>query len=191
MRTLVCWHWHVLAVEELSRYLQGSWSSSPSLVSFKWTSLFLSLTHVFTTLHAFFDQENLELFSLQFHPQLLQLYIVFSLHMWVSPVWIKLYYCCSIQDFPNSRFVIITCSGSAGLSLLQFCNLNSFRIKFILGFSVFMGLSIPHYFNEYTAVNGYGPVHTGARWVTLSFPFNLFTTQFWIPWRKLVTLFEL
>ncbi|KAJ8758970.1 hypothetical protein K2173_003208 [Erythroxylum novogranatense] len=54
--------------------------------------------------------------------------------------------------------------GSAGLSLLQFCNLNSFRTKFILGFSVYMGLSIPQYFNEYTAVNGYGPVHTGARW---------------------------
>ncbi|KGN51831.1 nucleobase-ascorbate transporter 7 [Cucumis sativus] len=54
--------------------------------------------------------------------------------------------------------------GSAGLSFLQFCNLNSFRIKFILGFSIFMGLSIPQYFNEYTAVNGYGPVHTRARW---------------------------
>ncbi|KAK8482029.1 hypothetical protein V6N12_000259 [Hibiscus sabdariffa] len=54
--------------------------------------------------------------------------------------------------------------GSAGLGLLQFCNLNSFRTKFILGFSVFMGLSIPQYFNEYTAVNGYGPVHTRARW---------------------------
>uniref|UniRef100_A0A2P2NMQ8 Nucleobase-ascorbate transporter 6 n=1 Tax=Rhizophora mucronata TaxID=61149 RepID=A0A2P2NMQ8_RHIMU len=54
--------------------------------------------------------------------------------------------------------------GSAGLSFLQFCNLNSFRTKFILGFSVFMGLSIPQYFNEYTAFHGYGPVHTGARW---------------------------
>ncbi|KAI3430000.1 uncharacterized protein J3R85_008511 [Psidium guajava] len=54
--------------------------------------------------------------------------------------------------------------GSAGLSFLQFCNLNSFRTKFILGLSVFMGLSIPQYFNEYTAVNGYGPVHTGGRW---------------------------
>lgn len=32
-----------------------------------------------------------------------------------------------------------------------------------------MGLSIPQYFNEYTAVKGYGPVHTGARWV---FPLN-------------------
>lgn len=55
--------------------------------------------------------------------------------------------------------------GAGGLSFLQFCNLNSFRTKFILGFSVFLGLSIPQYFNEYTAIKGYGPVHTGARWV--------------------------
>ncbi|CAI9263537.1 unnamed protein product [Lactuca saligna] len=54
--------------------------------------------------------------------------------------------------------------GSAGLGFLQFCNLNSFRVKFILGFSIFMGLSIPQYFNEYTAIKGYGPVHTKARW---------------------------
>lgn len=64
--------------------------------------------------------------------------------------------------------------GSAGLSLLQFCNLNSFRIKFVLGFSIFMGLSIPQYFNEYTVVNGYGPVHTGARWFNdmINVPFS-------------------
>ncbi|CAN1334642.1 Nucleobase-ascorbate transporter 6 [Linum perenne] len=54
--------------------------------------------------------------------------------------------------------------GAGGLSFLQFCNLNSFRTKFILGFSIFIGLSIPQYFNEYTAINGYGPVHSGARW---------------------------
>ncbi|CAA7397829.1 unnamed protein product [Spirodela intermedia] len=55
-------------------------------------------------------------------------------------------------------------AGAAGLGLLQFCNLNSFRTKFILGFSIFLGLSVPQYFNEYTAVAGYGPVHTRARW---------------------------
>ncbi|PON61068.1 Xanthine/uracil/vitamin C permease [Parasponia andersonii] len=55
-------------------------------------------------------------------------------------------------------------AGSGGLSFLQFCNLNSFRTKFILGFSIFLGLSVPQYFNEYTAINGYGPVHTGGRW---------------------------
>ncbi|XP_022727220.1 nucleobase-ascorbate transporter 6-like isoform X2 [Durio zibethinus] len=54
--------------------------------------------------------------------------------------------------------------GAGGLSFLQFCNLNSFRTKLILGFSVFMGLSVPQYFNEYTATNGYGPVHTSSRW---------------------------
>ncbi|CAK8563066.1 unnamed protein product [Lathyrus sativus] len=54
--------------------------------------------------------------------------------------------------------------GSGGLSFLQFCNLNSFRTKFVLGFSIFLGLSIPQYFNEYTAINGFGPVHTKARW---------------------------
>ncbi|KAJ8753535.1 hypothetical protein K2173_022776 [Erythroxylum novogranatense] len=54
--------------------------------------------------------------------------------------------------------------GAGGLSFLQFCNLNSFRVKFILGYSIFIGLSVPQYFNEYTAIRGYGPVHTGARW---------------------------
>ncbi|XP_077233468.1 nucleobase-ascorbate transporter 7-like [Tasmannia lanceolata] len=52
---------------------------------------------------------------------------------------------------------------SAGLGLLQFCNLNSYRTKFILGFSFFMGLSVPQYFNEYTAAAHHGPAHTGSR----------------------------
>ncbi|XP_073270414.1 nucleobase-ascorbate transporter 6-like isoform X1 [Primulina huaijiensis] len=54
--------------------------------------------------------------------------------------------------------------GAAGLSFLQFCNLNSFRNKFILGFSIYLGLSVPQYFKEYTAINTYGPVHTSGRW---------------------------
>ncbi|XP_038712929.1 nucleobase-ascorbate transporter 6-like [Tripterygium wilfordii] len=64
--------------------------------------------------------------------------------------------------------------GAAGLGFLQFCNLNSFKTKFVLGFSVYMGLSIPQYFNEYTVVNGYGPVHTGARWFNdmINVPFS-------------------
>ncbi|TXG64086.1 hypothetical protein EZV62_011080 [Acer yangbiense] len=51
---------------------------------------------------------------------------------------------------------------SAGLSFLQFCNLNSFRTKFIIGFSLFMGLSVPQYFNEYLLISGHGPVHSGS-----------------------------
>ncbi|CAD6207412.1 unnamed protein product [Miscanthus lutarioriparius] len=56
--------------------------------------------------------------------------------------------------------------GMAGVGFLQFCNLNSFQTKFILGFSLFMGLSVPQYFNEYTSVAGFGPVHTHARWTS-------------------------
>ncbi|KAK7352489.1 hypothetical protein VNO80_17911 [Phaseolus coccineus] len=37
---------------------------------------------------------------------------------------------------------------SAGLGFLQFFNLNSFRTKFVLGSSFFLGLSIPQYFIE-------------------------------------------
>lgn len=53
-------------------------------------------------------------------------------------------------------------AASAGLSFLQFCNLNSFRTKFILGFSLCMGLSVPQYFNEYVVTSGHGPVHSGS-----------------------------
>ncbi|KAK6266623.1 hypothetical protein QUC31_017460 [Theobroma cacao] len=45
--------------------------------------------------------------------------------------------------------VLFGCVSSAGLGFLQFCNLNSFRTKFILGFSFFMGISVPQYFREY------------------------------------------
>ncbi|KAG6429604.1 hypothetical protein SASPL_107656 [Salvia splendens] len=64
--------------------------------------------------------------------------------------------------------------GVGGLTFLQFCNLNSFRTKFILAFSVFMGLSVPHYFNEYESLKGYGPVHTKARWFNdmINVPFS-------------------
>ncbi|AED93439.1 Xanthine/uracil/vitamin C permease [Arabidopsis thaliana] len=54
-----------------------------------------------------------------------------------------------------SLYCIVLCFvSSAGLSFLQFCNLNSFNTKFILGFSFFMAISIPQYFREY--YNGVG-----------------------------------
>ncbi|KAL0440861.1 UNVERIFIED_CONTAM: Nucleobase-ascorbate transporter 6 [Sesamum radiatum] len=64
--------------------------------------------------------------------------------------------------------------GVGGLSFLQFCQLNSFRNKFILAVSIFLGLSVPQYFNEYTAINGYGPTHTHARWFNdiVNIPFS-------------------
>ncbi|XP_073265521.1 nucleobase-ascorbate transporter 6-like isoform X2 [Populus alba] len=42
--------------------------------------------------------------------------------------------------------------------------LNSFRTKFILGFSLFLGLPVPQYFKDYILVSDRGPVHTGATW---------------------------
>ncbi|XP_039062077.1 nucleobase-ascorbate transporter 7-like [Hibiscus syriacus] len=82
-------------------------------------------------------------------------------------------------SIPSPIFAALYCLffayvGSGGLNLLQFCNLNSFKTKFILGFSVFMGLSIPQYFNQYTAANGFGPVHTRARWFNdmINVPFS-------------------
>ncbi|CAK9144970.1 unnamed protein product [Ilex paraguariensis] len=55
-------------------------------------------------------------------------------------------------------------AASAGLGLLQYCNLNSFRTKFIIGFSFFMGLSVPQYFNDYVVNTGLGPVRTHSAW---------------------------
>nr|POE68131.1 putative nucleobase-ascorbate transporter 10 [Quercus suber] len=54
---------------------------------------------------------------------------------------------------------------SAGLGLLQFCNLNSFRTKFILGFSFFMGISVPQYFREYYHIDFRSRhFHTSSGW---------------------------
>ncbi|XP_059647894.1 nucleobase-ascorbate transporter 4 [Cornus florida] len=60
--------------------------------------------------------------------------------------------------------ILFAYMSSAGLGLLQFCNLNSYRTKFIIGFSIFMGLSVPQYFNDYVILSGRGPVRTHSIW---------------------------
>lgn len=57
-------------------------------------------------------------------------------------------------------------AAAAGFDLLQFCNLNSYRTKFILGFSIYMGLSVPQYFNGYVITTGRGPVQSGSATVS-------------------------
>ena len=47
---------------------------------------------------------------------------------------------------------------AVGLSNLQFVNLNSARNLFILGFSLFMGLSVPEYFSAH-------PMESGPQWL--------------------------
>jgi xanthine/uracil permease len=51
-----------------------------------------------------------------------------------------------------------------GISQLQFANMNLTRNIFVVGFSLFMGLSVPQYFNEFATRAGHGPVNTDARW---------------------------
>ncbi|KAF4346099.1 hypothetical protein F8388_003347 [Cannabis sativa] len=64
-----------------------------------------------------------------------------------------------------SYCVLFSYVASAGLGFLQFCNLNSFRTKFILGFSFFMGISIPQYFREYYHTESYfWKEHKPAGW---------------------------
>ncbi|KAI3890125.1 hypothetical protein MKX03_020026 [Papaver bracteatum] len=58
--------------------------------------------------------------------------------------------------------VLFSYVASAGIGFLQFCNLNSFRTKFILGFSIFMGFSVPQYFNLTLVLTGHGPVNTNS-----------------------------
>ncbi|PHT98251.1 Nucleobase-ascorbate transporter 4 [Capsicum chinense] len=58
--------------------------------------------------------------------------------------------------------VLFALMSAAGFDLLQFCNLNSYRTKFILGFSIYMGLSVPQYFNGYVITTGRGPVQSGS-----------------------------
>ncbi|CAH9144591.1 unnamed protein product [Cuscuta epithymum] len=60
--------------------------------------------------------------------------------------------------------VLFPLMSSGGLGLLHYCNLNSLRTKFILGFSFFMGLTVPQYFNNYVITTHHGPVQTSSIW---------------------------
>ncbi|XP_021301081.1 nucleobase-ascorbate transporter 1 [Herrania umbratica] len=53
---------------------------------------------------------------------------------------------------------------SVGLSFLQFTNMNCMRNLIITGLSLFLGISIPQFFNEYWNPTHRGLVHTNAGW---------------------------
>ncbi|GFY88942.1 Xanthine/uracil permease family protein [Actinidia rufa] len=72
-------------------------------------------------------------------------------------------------SIPFTIFAAVYCVffglvASVGLSYLQFTNMNSMRNLFITGVAMFLGLSIPEYFREYTAAALHGPSHTEAGW---------------------------
>ncbi|KAJ0081062.1 hypothetical protein Patl1_10491 [Pistacia atlantica] len=72
-------------------------------------------------------------------------------------------------SIPFTIFAAVYCVlfglvASVGLSFLQFTNMNSMRNLFIVGVALFLGLSIPEYFREYTAKALHGPAHSKAGW---------------------------
>lgn len=58
-------------------------------------------------------------------------------------------------------------AASVGLSFLQFTNMNCMRNLIITGLSLFLGISIPQFFNEYWNPTHRGLVHTNAGWVSI------------------------
>ncbi|XP_076919608.1 nucleobase-ascorbate transporter 3-like isoform X2 [Bidens hawaiensis] len=54
---------------------------------------------------------------------------------------------------------------AVGVTFIQFTNNNSMRNIYIMGLSLFLGISIPQYFVANTNGNtGHGPVHSGGGW---------------------------
>lgn len=177
----VFWLWHELEVGEWCKYLLDLWFSFQFLVSWRNTIFVIQVPYP--------SQFSSLLTLAHFLLLCRKIWSSFCLHPtchYCCPLLLVLCLCWYVWFFKNTRTFIYTLiqhdptrnitrnvmfhfcpsfAGAGGLSFLQFCNLNSFRTKFILGFSIFLGLSVPQYFNEYTAINGYGPVNTGARWV--------------------------
>ena len=77
----------------------------------------------------------------------------------------KLLRICSTITAPIDATRNALATGSIGISILQFSNMNSPRNVFVIGFSIFMALSVPQYFKEYTTTAGHGPSHSRAHWV--------------------------
>nr|CAB3456804.1 unnamed protein product [Digitaria exilis] len=72
-------------------------------------------------------------------------------------------------SIPFTIFAAIYCVmfgivAAVGLSFMQFTNMNSMRNLFIIGVSLFLGLSIPEYFSRYSTSSQQGPAHTKAGW---------------------------
>ncbi|WCJ35359.1 Xanthine/uracil permease family protein [Euphorbia peplus] len=53
---------------------------------------------------------------------------------------------------------------AVGISFIQFSNSNSMRNQYIIGLSLFLGISIPQYFATNITMNGHGPVKTDGGW---------------------------
>ncbi|QCD78714.1 solute carrier family 23 [Vigna unguiculata] len=60
--------------------------------------------------------------------------------------------------------VVFGLVAAVGISFLQFTNMNSMRNLIITGLTLFLGISVPQFFNQYWTSSHHGPVHTNAGW---------------------------
>ncbi|MBA0661204.1 hypothetical protein Goklo_005524, partial [Gossypium klotzschianum] len=60
--------------------------------------------------------------------------------------------------------ILLGIVAACGITFIQFANSNSMRNIYVLGVSLFLGLSIPQYFAMNTTGDGHGPVRTNAGW---------------------------
>ncbi|GER36334.1 xanthine/uracil permease family protein [Striga asiatica] len=69
-------------------------------------------------------------------------------------------------SIPLPIFAAIYCIlyAAIGISFIQFTNNNSMRNIYVLGVSLFLGISIPQYFIMNTDAAGHGPVRTNGGW---------------------------
>ncbi|KAJ3685504.1 hypothetical protein LUZ61_014668 [Rhynchospora tenuis] len=69
-----------------------------------------------------------------------------------------------LSIFAAAYCVLFGIVAAVGISFTQFLNNNSMRNMYIVGLSLFLGVSIPQYFNEYRASAGDGPARSNAGW---------------------------
>ncbi|CAA7387666.1 unnamed protein product [Spirodela intermedia] len=60
--------------------------------------------------------------------------------------------------------VLFALVAGVGISFVQFTNNNNLRNQYVVGISLFLAISIPQYFNEFTTSAGHGPANTNAGW---------------------------
>jgi nucleobase transporter 1/2 len=60
--------------------------------------------------------------------------------------------------------VLLGIVAATGITFIQFANSNSMRNIYVLGVSLFLGISISQYFVGDSTTDGSGPVRTGGRW---------------------------
>lgn len=110
-------------------------------------------------------------------------YTVFYLALLVSDFVIFVAKICFnlVDVFLMEIFTFTLSTAAVGISFMQFANNNSLRNFYILGLSLFLGISIPQYFVMNTDMTtGHGPIRTGGGWVSfvhympLCFSLNFF-----------------